>query len=733
MTGDIEIVFYDRFLPALAELPNAVQRRTNAFIKKFGADPTSAGINFERIYNAANPRYRSVRINKAYRAILLMPEVGNQYVMLHVDHHDDAYDWAVRTQVQVNPRTNVLQVYRVLRTEIVEKAVADDGSSRVSHEQDAASSPAPTAVEPGPREPLFNLDESRLTGVGVPDTHVALVTALMSRAELDDAKSLLPIEAYEALALFADGMDWQEVWDVYGPSAEPVDTDDILAALSRPGSQRQFRVVESEDELARMLEEPLAKWRVYLHPSQRRLIDRDRNGPVRVTGGAGTGKTVVAMHRAVHLARQAGTGGRPSVLFLTYNTNLAKDIAANIAGLATSDVACRIEVVNVDAWLWRALKRVRHPSKLCTERTLDGMLDAALANTGVQRETAADDGRAFPRSFFVEEWNRVVLPQRVRESEHYSRADRTGRGLALSRRQRESLWPVFGELRRMLSEGGWVVRHDAMLDAKDLLESGKLDAGCRHVVVDETQDMGGEVLQLVRAMVPEGVNDLFFVGDGHQRIFSRAAVMKHCGIRIVGRSHKLRINYRTTEEIRRFASAVMDGTRVDDLDGGVDDGKEYLSLTNGPVPILAAAESENAEMDLVARRLQSLREDGVPLASCCLMLRTTRLRDRFVEGLRERDIEIVVLGKEADDPNLPGVRVANMHRVKGLEFPHVFMASVNEGVVPNEAALRNTEDKTERRETERAERALVHVCATRAIASLMVSWHGSPSAFVATT
>lgn len=731
MTSHVEIAFFDRFLPALQELPSGVQRKTNAFIKKFRTDPKSSGINFERINNAANPQYRSVRIDKAYRAILLMPDSGNQYVLLWVDHHDDAYAWAVRTQVRINPRTSVLQVYPILRSEDVEVDGSGDAVYRSPERKnlEPSSQPEPDA-EASPSGPLFSLDGAQLTGVGVPETHVGLVERLASRAALDGVKTLLPVEAYEALALFADGMDWDEVWEVYGPSAEPVDPDNLAASLSRPGSQRQFRVVESEQELARMLEEPLAKWRVFLHPSQRRLVDGDRNGPVRVTGGAGTGKTVVAMHRAVRLARLAGPTDRPSVMFLTYNTNLAKDIASHMAELAEPDVVSRIEVVNIDAWIWRVLTSTGSRAKLCTDRALDDMLDAALTGTGVQHSVRVDDSGDLPRSFFTEEWARVILPQGIHDRDRYLEADRIGRGVALSRRQRAGLWPVFDALRKALADGGWIVRHDAMLDMRDRLAAGKLDAGCRHVVVDETQDMGAEVLQLVRAMVPEGKNDLFFVGDGRQRIFGRAAVMKHCGIHIVGRSHKLRINYRTTEEIRRFAIALMDGVAVDDLDGGADTGREYLSLTNGPVPILEGADDEAAEIALVANRLDTLSADAIPLESCCVMLRTTRLRDRFAEGLRNQGIRTVVLGREADNPEVPGVRVANMHRVKGLEFQHVFMAAMSDGVIPNTTALRSTADKTERRVIEQGERALAHVCATRAIASLTISWHGKPSEFI---
>jgi superfamily I DNA/RNA helicase len=439
-------------------------------------------------------------------------------------------------------------------------------------------------------------------------------------------------------------------------------------------------------------------------------------------GGAGTGKTVVAMHRAVWLVRQLTNDKK--VLFLTYNTNLAADIANNLKGLASSEELDRIEVINIDAWVTRFLKARKYSAALKFESDLDELWKDVLARSDPV------PGKDLPDSFYTEEWSRIILPNRIDRREDYLRISRAGRGVALSRRQRAIIWNVFDDMRAELSQRGWKTYQDAMLDARDLIAAETDKYGYGHVVVDETQDMGPEALQLIRGLVPETQNDLFFVGDGHQRIYRRRAVMGQCGIKIVGRARKLKINYRTTEQIRQFASAVLDGLSIDDLDGGEDGSNDYLSLTRGPDPALHGFDSENEEIAWIIQHLKQIAEKDDILTSTCIIVRFPRMREVYYEAFRQAGLDAVQLERRADNQAIPGVRVANMHRVKGLEFRHVIMASMNDGVVPYRKAIKGSQDKTELRDLELAERALVHVCASRAIESLAVTWFGKPSDYL---
>lgn len=588
---------------------------------------------------------------------------------------------------------------------------------------DSSSSSSREAKPDTSDQRLFNLDDTRLLGIGVPESRVSMVTGLKTLDELERIKPKLPDEAWEALALFAEGLPWEDVWSDYGPSSDmPVDVTDVSAALERDATKRRFHVVDSDAELQAMLAAPLEKWRVYLHPSQRKLVERDWNGPVRVIGGAGTGKTVVAMHRAVWLARQLMDSKK--VLFLTYNTNLAADIASNLKGLASNDELAKIEVINIDAWVTRYLKARKYSATLKFETQLDELWKDVLARS------EPPPGKVLPDSFYKEEWERIILPNRIDRRDEYLKVSRAGRGVALNRRQRAIIWNVFDDMRAEMSHRGWRTYQDAMLDARDLIAEEGDKHGYRHVVVDETQDMGPEALQLIRGLVLEDKNDLFFVGDGHQRIYRRRAVMGKCGIRIVGRARKLKINYRTTEQIRRFASAMLEGLTIDDLDGGEDGSSDYLSLTRGPEPELQPFERESDEIDWIVQRVKQIEEEDGTLASVCVMLRSGGLRDQYYQAFRNAGLEAVLLEKRADNQQVPGVRVANMHRVKGLEFRHVIMAAMRDGVVPNRYALSGSEDATELRDMELAERALVHVCASRAIESLVVTWHGKASEYV---
>jgi superfamily I DNA/RNA helicase len=504
-----------------------------------------------------------------------------------------------------------------------------------------------------------------------------------------------------------------------------VDTEDFATALTREQSQRSFHVVENDQELEAMLVAPLEKWRVFLHPSQRRLVNWRTNGPVRVLGGAGTGKTVVAMHRARWLVGNALTAPDRKVLFTTFTANLATDIGENLRKICSVEELGRIEVVHIDAWVSRFLKRQNYPHQIvydgnpqyeeCWKLALDGKPADPL----------------LPDSFFREEWDRVIVPQRVVDRNEYFRARRTGRGVPLTRAQRGAIWAVFEELRIQLHQRGLKCSEDATQDAADLLEAGKAYLPYNAVVVDEAQDMGPEVMRLIRRLVPPHENDIFIVGDGHQRIYRRRYALSACGIEVRGRSRKLRINYRTTEETRRFATAVLQGEAIDDLDGGEDTSGDYRSLMHGQAPVVQGFESQREELDRMVQEIQRMREQGEALQDICVVARTNALVDAYQSGLQERGLPCVRLSRKlADNRSQEGVRLATMHRVKGLEFRHIMLVGANEGVLPLRQAIESSEDPTERRAGELTERALFHVAATRAINRLFVSWFGSPSPFL---
>lgn len=325
------VAIFDEFLDAFAQIPRAQQKKVNKFVRKFREDPTSSAINYESISTFVDPNLRTVRIDQAYRAIVLKPEHGNVYVLLWVDHHDQAMAWAARKRVSIHPETGSLQVLSAEHVAIAPPAV-----------------PVPAAATP-----LFaQVRDRELLRIGVPQELLDPVRQLVTADQLEQLRGRLPAEAYEALWFLAEGDSLDEVeraMAVETPTA--VDVADFGAALERDASLRRFVVVHDDEALEAMLDAPLEKWRVFLHPSQRKLVQRSWNGPVRVLGGAGTGKTVVAMHRAAYLAEKVFHHSDDRVLFTTFTRNLAADIEANLRKLCSPEVLTRIEVTHLDQWV----------------------------------------------------------------------------------------------------------------------------------------------------------------------------------------------------------------------------------------------------------------------------------------------------------------------------------------------------------------------------------------------
>lgn len=702
----LQVAISQDFFTAFANIPRGKQKKVNEFVSKFRTNPQASGINYEKINDAASAQYRSVRIDQDYRGIVYKPDKGNVYLMLWVDKHDDAYDWARRHKCEVNPLTGSLQLYEAIHSDSPIEALP------------AAEPAASEALA----EPLLPYRDRELLRLGVPEDRLETVKAITIPEQLDALEGKLPVEAFEALSFLAEGLGLEEVMQEYAvPDGPEVDTQDLEAALARVQSLRKFHVVEDELELQAMLEAPLEQWRVFLHPAQRKLVERDWNGPVRVLGGAGTGKTVVAMHRARWLVRHVLQKGE-RLLLTTFTRNLAVDIEANLRKICSPAEMEQIDVTNIDAWVYRFLKRHNQPANI----TYAGQ-DAfeQCWKRGMQLADAALD---LPDSFYREEWERVILPQRVATQKAYFKASRLGRGVALSRKQRARIWPVFEEVRLQLHQQGLLTLPDAVFMAQDLLHEGAVVRPYRAAIVDETQDMGPEALQLIRGLVPEEKNDLLLVGDGHQRIYGRKASLGQCGINIMGRGHKLRINYRTTEQIRRFATAILEGVEVDDLDNGDDPATGYRSLIVGEPPILKGFERDEQERSWVADEIQRLLEDGVASQEICVVGRTAMQFKGIKAELEQRGVETSTIDREAaDNARIPGVRMANMHRIKGLEFRVVFVVGVRKGVVPLENALSATRDPVEKKARDLNERALLHVAGTRAISGLYMTWFGVPS------
>lgn len=644
------------FLMNLAKLPSSVHSKVLKWAIKFQADPTSSGINYEKIHASKDANLKSVRIDQDWRGIVFKPDAGDVYILLYVDHHDDAYRWAENKKLTINPVTGAMQI--IVLQEVIEQQIV-------------ASKAAEPENQPKTAGLFSNLSDRELMSLGVPEDFIASIKTIEAEKELDDLQSLLPVEAYEGLFLVAAGDTVSQVINARETIVDKrIDTTDFLGSLATAESQARFIIVDDDEALTAIMNAPLAQWRIFLHPTQRKLASGDRNGSVRILGGAGTGKTVLAMHRAKWLAENRTPEGK-KVLFTTFTRNLAFDIEENLNTLCSPSTMKKIEVRNLDAWVQSFLRSNSYEHSIVYNRQID-------AAEAWQRALAVKDGSlGLDDSFYSEELDQVVLAQGVTTKDDYRAARRIGRGVVLSRSKRDAIWPVFEEYRQQLSSRKLKEVDDAYRDAATLLSNENKESAYSAIVVDETQDLGPQALRLIRAIVPIGPNDLCFVGDGHQRVYSRnRAAMSRCGIDIRGRSKKLYLNYRTTEQIRLQAVALLEGCEVDDLDDGHDETRRYKSLSRGAIPVVLKEDgleaALNSAYNIVLEWTKAADEDH-PLTTCVISS-SRAIRDGAAKlfaskGMKTHVIE--VNKKEASEPST--IRFSTMHRAKGLEFDQVLV------------------------------------------------------------
>lgn len=707
-TFSVQVAISNEFLESYSRISKDRQSRVRGFIEKFKADPTSPGLNYEKLVDAKDPNLRSVRIDQQYRAIVLKPPAGNVFMLLWVDNHDDAYHWAKNRTCEIHPNTGAIQVVDVV---------------------EAKQQQEPVEVQADKQTGLFSQYRDReLVSLGIPAGLLPSVRSIQSESDLESAESWLPEEAAEALLMLTAGFSKEEVYAEVVQRAldEQVDTENFAAALDQADSKRRFVVVDDEQELQAILAAPLEHWRVFLHPSQRKLVQIQANGPVRVLGGAGTGKTVVAMHRAKWLAENVFTASSDRILFTTFTKNLAIDIKENLRKLCSAEVMKRIEVINIDAWVSRFLKQHGYDYDIAFGERLDIPWHNAL--------NVADSSLGLSDQFYRNEWDQIIQQQGIVDVSTYIRADRTGRGESMQRQRRSRVWPVFEEYRAQLNSRRLKEFADATRDARHLLKQQGDVLPYQAIILDEAQDMSAEVFHLLRQMIPieEGSrsNDMFIVGDPHQRIYGTPIVLSQCGIQIRGRGRKLRINYRTTEETRRWAVGVLSGLTFDDMDGGGDSHKGYKSLMHGPSPTIRVFATYADEVKAITTRLESLIAKGISKEDICLVCRTNSLVKQYEGALKSAGFEVYCIRRNVlEDRKFKGVRLATMHRVKGLEFDHVIVASVNDGVVPHTKAVYE-DGPVKSKQQEEHERSLLYVAVTRARKSVLITSSGKPSSYL---
>jgi superfamily I DNA/RNA helicase len=717
-------VYYDvGCMKSLNKLPDRVKVKFLDMMSRYMSDPSSNGLNLETVQGGKDSSIKSVRVDQGYRAIAF--QFARDLMFVHVNEHDKAYRWAEGRRVKLDPETNRVRIIQEIETD----------------QEESAASPV-QEVEPN----LFDgIADKRLLALGVQEEELARVRRIADVDDLEAREENFDALSFNILYALAAGYSDEEVDAIV---AAPADNDwqteragekaTAEAYLETDESRETIFTPGTPEELRRFFEGELEGWRVFLHPDQRKLAYRDYNGPAMVRGGAGTGKTVVAMHRAKYLAdkiqaRGAGRGDR--VLLTTFTNSLAKDIESNLRTLCPEHLEAsppRIEVINLDRWVSGFLKRKNFERRIAyfgeDRYRLDELWDEVFANH------ALPSGLTEP--FVRSEWAQIIQAKGVADRRGYLKVSRAGRGTPLDRRKRAALWDMFEDYRmRMLSEG-LAEPDDAYREAIEILQSEASGLSYASVVVDEAQDMGEQAFRLVRAMMPQHEdgddrNAIFIVGDAHQRIYARKASMSACGIHVRGRSRRLRLNYRTTHEIRAWAVSVLEGVSVDDLDEGIDTLNGYVSVAHGPAPEMMPCSTQAEELKALREWIIRQADDGASKADIGVLAATNQQVSRIASFLESNGEDVLILSStKADNRTKPGIRVTTMHRSKGLEFSAVAVPFLSDGVYPPEAALKNAVDPADEADVLNQFRSLLHVAATRAIRALYVSWSGAPTALV---
>jgi superfamily I DNA/RNA helicase len=716
------------FLMEFAKLEKPVQKRVHEVFDKF-REHRHAGLHLEKIEKARDPRIRTIRINQFMRGVVLAPESGDSFLLLKVMPHDDAIAWAVKHRATVNSATQGIE----LRDDVaLERATA--GVRGLSQVTDGR---------------LFaHVSDKDLTKLGIDTALLPLIRHLSEEAHLDSLHKILPEQQYDVLAGLAAGMEPEDVWREVvlvqleqAPllaSQQPTAAsgndqsvtvsagqDDFSAAMAR--SQGRIALVSGPDELMEMLSRPFDAWRVFLHPSQRKVAYRPSyKGPARVLGGPGTGKTVVALHRALHLARQLPADAPDAAILLTtFTRDLATDLRGSLELLIPdARLRAKIRVTNVDALANQIVRENRGGTPLSivtNQKELMARWDRAARQLGID----------FTGAFLDQEWRHVILAQNLRSPETYLKASRSGRGTPLGPLKRAQVWravEVFvGQLRKA---DEWTFLQ-VCAEAARLLEEQEDERPYRHVVIDEAQDLHPSQWRMLRALVRSGPDDLFIAGDTHQRIYGNKVSLRSLGITVTGRSTRLRINYRTSQEILAWSTKLLTGRQVDDMDGGDESLIGYRSAFHGPPPFASGAEDKAAELSDLVAQVKEWNTARVLPREIGVAVRYTQLGKEVAHALEDAGVPATVLGGVSGSGD--GVRIGTMHRMKGLEFRCVAVVGVNDGIVPLRSALTAEEtDPQQHREDLLGELSLLFVACTRAREALRVSWHGQRSSFLAT-
>jgi superfamily I DNA/RNA helicase/mRNA-degrading endonuclease RelE of RelBE toxin-antitoxin system len=686
----MQFLIADTFTDSLARLSGEEQKAAKTTSFDLQLNPANPGHSFHRLDRARDKNFWSVRVNMDIRIIAHRTDAS--LLLCYVDHHDKAYKWAENRKLEVHPKTGAAQIIEVRETvqDIkVPNYVADDN------------------VDEPKKKPLEGFTAEQLHAYGVPEDWIQDVLNA-DEDELLRIADHLPAEAAEALLELATGGMPQP--------RQPQKID--INPFEHPDAQRRFRVMDNVEELERALEYPWDKWTVFLHPSQRETVGKNFNGPARVSGSAGTGKTIVALHRVVFLAR---TNPDARLLLTTFSDTLANALKANLRRLISNEprLAERIDVVAIESVAKSIYERRIGSPKIAGQDQIRDLISSSKLG-----QASADN---FSERFLMEEWSEIVDAWQISSWDEYRDVRRLGRKTRLPESKRADLWAVFEKVNAALNAQSLVTNSGLFSRlAADISAKGKVPYD--FVVVDESQDLTISQIKFFAAIAGQRPNALFFAGDLGQRIFQTPFSWGALGVEIRGRSQTLKINYRTSHQIRRQADRLL-APEVSDVDGNIEDRRGTVSVFNGPEPAIQTFESESEESLAVARWLSSMVDEGMSPHEIGIFVRSEDQIDRAITSIEGSGIPFQVLDRSMQSVS-GKAKISTMHLAKGLEFRAVAVMACDDEVLPLQSRIETVVDDADLEEVYDTERHLLYVASTRARERLMVSGVNPASEFL---
>ncbi len=682
----MEFRIADTFTDSLARLTGDEQKAVKTTAFDLQLNPEHPSLSFHRLDKAKDKNFWSIRVNSDIRAIVHKSNAS--LLLCYVDHHDRAYDWANKRKLETHPKTGAAQLVEIRET------VQDIVIPNYVPPEVVIDLPLPVKSS----IPLFaSRTDDELLSYGVPVEWLADV----KNATEDTLLVLcdhLPAEAAEALLELATGGKPR----VQPP---PVATE---SPFDHPDAQRRFRVMTNVDELQQALDYPWEKWTVFLHPEQKQLVDRDYSGPARVSGSAGTGKTIVALHRAAYLAR---TNPDSRVLLTTFSDTLASALHAKLKRLLGSEprLAERIDVYSINAIGVRLYKSHIGPAAIASREVIIKLIKEAVNDL---------DSQKFSQHFLITEWDQVVDAWQLANWEGYRDVARLGRKTRLPEQQRSTLWTIFERVKISLKDQGLLTYAQLFTSLANNLNT-KISLVYDFTVVDEAQDISISHLKFFSALGGDRNNALFFAGDLGQRIFQQPFSWKSVGVDIRGRSRTLRVNYRTSHQIRLQADKLL-APSVIDVDGNVEDRSDTISVFNGPQPTVLELKDNTAEITAVSTWIKEQLSSGLLPHEIGVFVRSNEQIDRAEYAVKDAGLNYKILDEHVETKT-GNVSISTMHLAKGLEFRAVVVMACDDEVIPLQERIEKVGDDADLQEVYDTERQLLYVACTRARDNLLVT------------